>query len=70
MASSLIGAIDAQAERVPNKVAFGNSRGETLTYAQLKRQSDALACWMAANTSIPAKAPLVVYGHKSPLMLV
>ena len=70
MASSLIGAIDAQAERVPNKVAFGNSRGETLTYAQLKRQSDALACWMTANASVPVKAPLVVYGHKSPLMLV
>ena len=69
MASSLISSIDAQAERVPDKIAFGNSRGETLTYAQLKRQSDALACWMTANASVPEKAPLVVYGHKSPLML-
>ena len=70
MVSTYLRAIDAQAERVPDKVAFQNSRGECVTYAELKRQSDTLACWLAANTDVPAKAPIVVYGHKSPIMPV
>ena len=70
MASYLIEAIDAQAERVPADVAFCNSRGESITYGELKRASDAVARWIASNEAIPAKVPIVVYGHKSPLMLV
>ena len=70
MASCLQTAIDAQAQRVPQKIAFSNSRGESITYCELKRQSDALARWIAANDSIVPKTPLVVYGHKSPSMLV
>lgn len=70
MISAYISAIDAQAERVPEKSAFRNSRGEHISYADLKRRSDALACWIASNAEIPAKAPIVVYGHKSPTMLV
>ncbi|MBR0404808.1 MAG: D-alanine--poly(phosphoribitol) ligase subunit DltA [Eggerthellaceae bacterium] len=70
MASRLQAAIDAQAQRVPQKTAFYNSRGESITYSELKRQSDALAHWIAKNDSITPKTPLVVYGHKSPLMLV
>ena len=69
MASTYLNAIDAQAERVPDKVAFCNSRGEAVTYAQLKQQSDALARWLTANDDVPGQAPVVVYGHKSPLML-
>ena len=70
MSSSYIEAIDAQAARVPHKDAFCNSRGESITFAELKRQSDALACWIAANDAITAGSPLVVYGHKSPFMPV
>ena len=69
MNSTYIAAIDSQAERVPGKVAFRNSREESITYAELKRRSDALARWIANASQIPAKVPIVVYGHKSPLML-
>ena len=70
MSSSYIEAVDSQALRFPDRDAFRNSRGEHITYAELKRKSDALACWIAAHADIPAQAPLVVYGHKSPYMLV
>jgi D-alanine--poly(phosphoribitol) ligase subunit 1 len=69
MAIDFVASIDAQASRVPGKQAFRNSRGESITYSELKRQSDALATWIAGNASIPANAPLVVYGHKAPIML-
>jgi D-alanine--poly(phosphoribitol) ligase subunit 1 len=68
--SSYLAAIEDQALVHPGRVAFENSRGERLTYAELKAFSDALACWLAANPAVRAKAPLLVYGHKSPLMLV
>ena len=70
MTIDYISAVDSQAVRVPNKVAFRNSRGQSITYAELKRQSDALACWIASNPEIPARVPIVVYGHKAPVMLV
>ena len=70
MASSYIEAIDAQAQRVPDVVAFCNSRGESITYSQLKAESDALAHSISASCAIAGKVPIVVYGHKSPLMLV
>lgn len=70
MNSTFVEAIESQAQARPDAVAFCNSRGETITYSQLKRRSDALACRLAARADIPAGAPLVIYGHKSPLMLV
>ena len=70
MSMDFVAAIDAQADRVPDKTAFRNSRGQSIAYAQLKQQSDALARWIADNGAIPAHAPLVVYGHKAPIMLV
>ena len=70
IASAFVKAVDAQADLVPNRVAFVNSDGERITFSQLRRASDALACWIAGHPDIPAKAPLGVYGHKSPLMLV
>ena len=70
MSIDFVAAIDGQASRVPDKKAFCNSRGESITYACLKRESDALARWIAANPRIPARVPLVVYGHKAPVMLV
>lgn len=51
----------------PEKVAFENTRGESVTYGDLNRQSDFLAAYF--NQNAPAKKPVVVYGHKSPLML-
>jgi len=69
MEIDFIDAVDEQARRTPDAIAFRNSRGESITYAALKRESDALACWIAGNEDIPARAPLVVYGHKAPIML-
>ena len=68
-ASALIEAIDAQASCNEDAVAFRNSRGEHITYGQLKAKSDALAAWIASRDDIPGGVPIVVYGHKSPLML-
>ena len=70
MDSTYVSAVEAQAERVPDKIAFRNSRGQSITYGELKRRSDNLARWMDAAGDIPACAPVVVYGHKSPSMLV
>ena len=70
MDSTFVEAIDAQARKNPDATAFRNSRGEAITYAELKRRSDALACRIAADTAVLPGVPLVVYGHKSPLMLV
>ncbi|MBQ9043356.1 MAG: D-alanine--poly(phosphoribitol) ligase subunit DltA [Eggerthellaceae bacterium] len=70
MARTYLELVDAQATARPDCVAFVNTRGERITYAQLKAQSDALARWIAANPAIPQGVPLIVYGHKSPLMLV
>lgn len=70
MESAFFEALDANASLYPDRVVFENSCGERITYAQLKRQSDALACWLASNGDVAPDAPIVVYGHKSPLMLV
>ncbi|MBR2835577.1 MAG: amino acid adenylation domain-containing protein [Coriobacteriales bacterium] len=70
ISSSFVCAIDAQAAANPSRVAFFNSHSESITYAELRRLSDALACWISRNDSITPQVPLIVYGHKSPLMLV
>ena len=70
MESTLLRAIDAQGDTTPEAIAFQNSRGESITYGELKRKSDALARWIAAEPAFESGVPLVVYGHKSPLMLV
>ena len=68
--SSFVKAVDSHADSVGGRVAFANSDGDRITYAQLRSSSDALACWIAGNPAIPAGCPIVVYGHKTPLMLV
>lgn len=55
------------------KLAFFNSRceegtGGCLTYGELDAWSDAVAAYLV--DAAPAGKPVVVYGHKSPLMLV
>ena len=69
MESMFFEAIDANAEHLPDVNVFENSSGESLTYADLKRQSDALARWLVSKVIVDAGVPIVVYGHKSPLML-
>ena len=68
--SSLVSAIDAQAGINPDRVAFFNSHNESITYAELRCLSDALALWIDQSGQFEPKVPVLVYGHKSPLMLV
>ena len=65
--SLFVQAVDDFGLSRPNTVAFANSAGETITYGELKRASDALAHHLAALDD--ARRPVVVYGHKSPLMI-
>jgi D-alanine--poly(phosphoribitol) ligase subunit 1 len=60
--------VESFAESTPEARAFMNSCDEAITYRELKDYSDNLAAWLAgiANT----RSPIVVYGHKSPFMLV
>lgn len=57
-----------QVRKQPEEVAFFNSSGETLSYGELDLQSTALARYLQANHK--PHAPVIVYGHKSPYMLV
>ena len=60
----------------PDRMAYFNSRmwrdedpsEESITYGGLDRASNAAAAFF--RTTVPAGQPIVVYGHKSPLMLV
>lgn len=52
----------------PDAVAFANSRQEKLTYGQLQDYSASLAAFLLETCT--DKRPVVVYGHKSPYMLV
>ena len=67
--STCVARIDEQAGLVPDAVAFENSEGQSITYRELKWRSDALAVALAADKDLPAGAPVVIYGHKSPLMV-
>lgn len=56
--------------RTPKRIAFENSAGESITYGELGAQSDALANWITQLEYVDRHAPVVLYGHKSPSMLV
>ena len=64
--SAFVSAVDSFGISRPDTVAFANSRGEQISYGELKRASDALAGYLLEAD--PDKRPVVVYGHKSPLM--
>ena len=68
--STYLCAVDQQAQAHPQRTAFITSDGESLTYEELCRSSNALACWLADESNVEAGAPVVLYGHKSPYMLV
>jgi len=60
--------VDSACRRVPDRVAH-RSQGRTLTYAELRRFSDALAA--SIERLLPGdRSPIVVVGHKEPEMLV
>ena len=70
------------AKHAPNKLAIRNSEGKSCTYGELWRTSENLALYLerfsagenAAGRSAQAgndaqKSPIMVYGHKDPLMI-
>src|SRR5215472_4790993 len=60
--------IDDWAERAPARLAHVHRHGQ-LTYLDLKRRSDALACFLLE--ALPGdRQPIAVYGHKQSEMLV
>jgi D-alanine--poly(phosphoribitol) ligase subunit 1 len=60
--------IDAVCRRIPGRVAH-RSEDRALTYAELRRRSDALAASIARRLS-GEPLPIVVVGHKEPEMLI
>ncbi len=66
--SHLLDVIDGWATSQPDRAAF-ECRDLSLDYASLREQSDALAAYLA--NALPAdRSPIVVYGHKQPVLLV
>lgn len=66
--SKFLEAFEQVAASHPDEVAYFTSRpGEAVSYGELSRASNALAAFLHAEA--PAGLPVVVYGHKSPLML-
>lgn len=68
--SEFVAKVDRQCQEVPERVVFCNSAGEQLTYGELRERSNALACWLADERNVDAGVPVILYGHKSPNMLV
>lgn len=69
MTSRFIEKIHDNARKRPEHIAYFTSReGESITFGELDSWSDSVAAFLSANA--PTGKPVVVYGHKSPLMLV
>ena len=68
MAMDIIAQIDRRAEADPEKVAHVSGE-RSLTYGELRRQSDAVAGYLARE--LPGgREPVAVLGHREPEMLV
>ena len=70
-ASRFLKEVSRECREHPDRVAYFTSRGgvaDSLTYGELDRWSDGLAAFLRREA--PEGKPVVVYGHKSPLMLV
>ena len=65
---NLIERIDRWAAVAPEATAH-ISDGRTLTYGELRRQSDALACYLTARLG-EDRRPIAVLGHREPEMLI
>lgn len=59
--------IDEWALKTPNKACY-DYNGETLTYHELKEQSDALAVFLL--NELDSSAPILVYGHMAASQIV
>ena len=68
--SEFVAAVERQCQEVPDRIVFANSAQESLTYGELRAKSNALACWLADARNVDAGVPVILYGHKSPNMLV
>lgn len=66
--NAFLDAVARQALERPDTIAFLNAEGESLTYAELAAASDELACLI--HERVHTDEPIMVYGHKSPLMVV
>jgi len=64
----IIAQIDHWADASPDKLAH-ISGDRSLTYGELRRQSDSLAAYLAAEMP-PGRKPVAVLGHREPEMLV
>lgn len=56
----------------PNKIAISVSDERCMTYGQLEGASNRIASFIdrtAARKGLPAASPVIVYGHKDPLMV-
>ena len=73
----LIDMLHDHATSMPDSCAFvASASGEKMTYGELWQRSGAIAAALLEDAGEPAdegsdsaKGPVVVYGHKSPLML-
>ncbi|MDD3746607.1 MAG: D-alanine--poly(phosphoribitol) ligase subunit DltA [Anaerostipes sp.] len=65
---NILQTIRRTAKQNPERVAV-QSKGMTLTYGQLEEKSNRLAGWLVTQYG-ESKKPVIVYGHKSPYMLV
>ncbi len=65
---NLIERIDRWAAVAPEATAH-ISNGRTLTYGELRRQSDALACYLTERLG-EDRRPIAVLGHREPEMLI
>ena len=59
--------IARHAEEHPERIAVRNSEGDSCSYGQLWAASESLAAFIEDMLG-PGKEPVVVYGHKAPLM--
>ena len=63
----IISQIDRWAELLPDKPAHISGE-RTLTYGELRRQSDSVANYLAAH--VAGREPVAVLGHREPEMLI
>jgi D-alanine--poly(phosphoribitol) ligase subunit 1 len=63
----MIEKIDQWAEKTPNTIAFQNSTN-SISYKDLKEQSDALAKWIITNNGTGSE-PIIVFGHMQTEMI-
>ena len=66
--SEFLDAIEQQAARTPEALAFRNASGQSLTYGEMEAQANSLASFLLS--AYPVKRPVALVGHKEPAMLV